>query len=324
MSVEQNKEFFNNEAASYDARHEKTLTQLVEEIRSRLDFIGVDWVDDSDDDGDEEGGKNEESITKKGVRLLDYACGTGLVSRVSHIPSIAGASSRSLLPPIPRHQNNHTIPTTPHPLITILINIHPQALAPYTTQCVGIDLSENMVAAYNTRAENQGLTPSEMHAYQGNLLSPAPSPTLTPPFTNFTLAAVGLGFHHFDDPSLAARRLVERLAPGGVLMIIDFLPHDKMESTHAASHTVTHHGFSEAEVRRMFEDAGAGEGFRLEEVGVVFNRAVAGGHGQAHGEGHAHGHDEHGEGHGHGHSQRPHPGGEVRRRVFIARGAKGV
>lgn len=279
MSVEQNKEFFNNEAASYDARHEKTLTQLVEEIRSRLDFIGVDWVDDSDDDGDEEGGKNEESITKKGVRLLDYACGTGLVSR---------------------------------------------ALAPYTTQCVGIDLSENMVAAYNTRAENQGLTPSEMHAYQGNLLSPAPSPTLTPPFTNFTLAAVGLGFHHFDDPSLAARRLVERLAPGGVLMIIDFLPHDKMESTHAASHTVTHHGFSEAEVRRMFEDAGAGEGFRLEEVGVVFNRAVAGGHGQAHGEGHAHGHDEHGEGHGHGHSQRPHPGGEVRRRVFIARGAKGV
>lgn len=30
-----------------------------------------------------------------------------------------------------------------------------QALAPYTTQCVGIDLSEGMVAAYNTRAQNQ-------------------------------------------------------------------------------------------------------------------------------------------------------------------------
>jgi ubiquinone/menaquinone biosynthesis C-methylase UbiE len=30
-----------------------------------------------------------------------------------------------------------------------------QALAPYTTQCVGIDLSEGMISAYNNRAENQ-------------------------------------------------------------------------------------------------------------------------------------------------------------------------
>jgi hypothetical protein len=30
-----------------------------------------------------------------------------------------------------------------------------QALAQYTTQCVGIDLSENMAGAYNARAENQ-------------------------------------------------------------------------------------------------------------------------------------------------------------------------
>lgn len=30
-----------------------------------------------------------------------------------------------------------------------------QALAPYITQSIGIDLSEKMVAAYNTRARNQ-------------------------------------------------------------------------------------------------------------------------------------------------------------------------
>ncbi|KAK0725729.1 S-adenosyl-L-methionine-dependent methyltransferase [Lasiosphaeris hirsuta] len=267
-----NKEFFDNEAASYDARHEKTLNQLVEEIRSRLDFIGVDWVDGSDDDsGEDEDVTKEESAPKREVRLLDYACGTGLA------------------------------------------NTHHQALAPYTTQCIGIDLSGNMVATYNTRAANQGLTPSEMHAYQGNLLSTPPSPSLAAPaFTNFTLAAVGLGFHHFDDPALAARRLVERLAPGGVLVVIDFLPHAKIESTHAASHTVTRHGFEEEEVRGMFEDAGAGEGFRLEEVGIVFNRGVK--------EDHGHGH-EHGEA---GHSHGSHSGGEVRRRIFIARGAKGV
>ena len=67
-----------------------------------------------------------------------------------------------------------------------------------------------------------------MHAYQGNICMPDdPSPTAfsSPEFFNFDIAAVGLGFHHFDDPELAACRLVERLRPGGVLVILDFLPH---------------------------------------------------------------------------------------------------
>ena len=36
----------------------------MEEIRARLDFIGVDWVDEDTGAGS--------------VRLLDYACGTGV------------------------------------------------------------------------------------------------------------------------------------------------------------------------------------------------------------------------------------------------------
>jgi SAM-dependent methyltransferase len=78
----------------------------------------------------------------------------------------------------------------------------------------------------------QGLAPSEMHAYQGNLCvpdDPNPAALTAPEFSEFDIAAVGLGFHHFDDPSLAARRLAERLKTGGVLMILDFLPHDKMD-----------------------------------------------------------------------------------------------
>jgi SAM-dependent methyltransferase len=69
-----------------------------------------------------------------------------------------------------------------------------------------------------------------MHAYQGNLCDPNdPSPRAfaSPEFSGFDVAAVGLGFHHFDDPALAARRLGERLKTGGVLMIIDFFAHDK-------------------------------------------------------------------------------------------------
>ncbi len=67
------------EAASYDQKHEKTLNQLVEEIRARLDFIGADWVGDGDEDEDD---NNNAAEPQRPVRLLDYACGTGVVSRV--------------------------------------------------------------------------------------------------------------------------------------------------------------------------------------------------------------------------------------------------
>ncbi|KAL2255619.1 hypothetical protein VTK26DRAFT_3000 [Humicola hyalothermophila] len=233
---DQNKDYFNKEAAVYDAKHEKTLDQLIVEIRARLEFMGVDWVDeDGDEDGDgdenEDGGgetKKEKGAARgKSVRLLDYACGTGVVSR---------------------------------------------ALAPYTTQCVGVDLSENMVVAYNARAENQGLSPSEMRAYQGNLCStddPSPAAFADPKFFGFDVAVVGLGFHHFEDPALAARRLAERLRVGGVLVVLDFLPHGEPDPSHPATSTITHHGFSEGQIRRIYEDAGVGKDFALQEMATV-------------------------------------------------------
>lgn len=67
-----------------------------------------------------------------------------------------------------------------------------------------------------------------MHAVQGNLLDPndpAPAALAGQEFFEFDIAVVGLGFHHFDDPALATRRLAERLKKGGVLMIVDFVPH---------------------------------------------------------------------------------------------------
>ena len=71
-----------------------------------------------------------------------------------------------------------------------------------------------------------------MRAYQGNLCvpdDPNPAAFSGPEFFNFDIVAVGLGFHHFDDPALAARRLAERLKDGGVLTILDFLPHGKLD-----------------------------------------------------------------------------------------------
>jgi hypothetical protein len=68
------------EAAHYDTKHEKTLNKLIEEIRAKLDFIGADWVEDN------EANSNEGVQEEKTVRLLDYACGTG-VGTLQRFPS---------------------------------------------------------------------------------------------------------------------------------------------------------------------------------------------------------------------------------------------
>jgi SAM-dependent methyltransferase len=145
-----------------------------------------------------------------------------------------------------------------------------------------------MVHEYNTRASNQGLSPQEMSAICGDLLTHTPSPSLAAmEYFNFDLAVVGLGFHHFADPSHAAKRLVERLKPGtGILLIIDFMPHTPIpygqHQFHGAEHVVMHHGFAEEETKLIFEGAGCvdvdvavlGKGATMGEGEAKFERSV--------------------------------------------------
>lgn len=111
-----------------------------------------------------------------------------------------------------------------------------------------------------------------MFATHGDLLGrEKASPSISgPDFYDFDLAAVDLGFHHFEDPALAAKRLVERLKPGkGVLLIVDLVLHEhlKLDGTHAAAHrdgeedvgvikTVAHHGFKKEQIEGIMKDAG--------------------------------------------------------------------
>lgn len=134
-----------------------------------------------------------------------------------------------------------------------------------------------------------------MLAYHGNICAPIDeNPEAfrdSTKFFDFDVVCVGLGFHHFDDPGLAAKRLVQRLRSGGVLVIIDFLPHgphhqDNNDGQHGHSHdhqgsadsaptvqkamkTVTHHGFSEESIKQIFVEAGAGRHFAIDVMGEV-------------------------------------------------------
>jgi len=180
------------------------------------------------------------------------------------------------------------------------------------SQCVGVDVSESMVELYNAKAKSQvspndcfhhrdfhvptsenampcqradhrprgtqGFTPEQRAAHVGNLLDPSdasPSALSDAQFSNFDVAGVGAGFHHFDDAHLAAARLAQRLRPdGGVLFILDFVAHEA-DPDHGATKGVRHHGFTEAQMRDVFERAGVGRGFefRVMDEDVVFENA---------------------------------------------------
>ncbi|KAF5021819.1 hypothetical protein F66182_6145 [Fusarium sp. NRRL 66182] len=264
--VVENKAYFGSKiAAEYDQLNADAIVQLERGIQERIPFIGV----------------------KQGARLLDYACGTGMLSRAS-------------------------------------------TLAQHTSEAIGIDLSHDMVRQYNAQAQTQG---SSRQAYQGNLADPtdaSPAAFADAKFFNFDVAGVGLGFHHFEKPELASKRLAERLSPGGVLFIVDFVAH-KIDPEYAAMRGITHHGFLEQQIKTMFEDAGLAD-FSYQEFPdpITFHDYKRrGGHGHNHNhehdDGKSHGHKQehdHAHGHGDGHEHMENNGGSTTRRVFIARATK--
>ena len=136
-----------------------------------------------------------------------------------------------------------------------------EVLAPYATHLQGMDISPKMVDAFNNRFSNALPLPgTTINAVVGNLIAPTPpsSEISTSDFYNFDLAVVGYGFHHFEDPPLSVKRLAERVKPGkGIVMIIDFLPFtEHVKEDQKALHTISHQGFKEEDLKKMFEDAG--------------------------------------------------------------------
>lgn len=134
-----------------------------------------------------------------------------------------------------------------------------QALGPYVTHTLGIDISAGMVNKFNELAKTAGLAPERIHAIEGDLCSNPPTLSSTDASTTgFDIAAVGAGFHHFDDVELATKRLVERLKPGGVLLIIDSLAQGghKRHIPDDLKHIVKVLDFDEPTVRQLFEGAG--------------------------------------------------------------------
>ena len=108
-----------------------------------------------------------------------------------------------------------------------------------------MDIAPNMVKAYEERAKNAGLE-SKMSAVVANIVvdgGAGAEVVSEPSWFDFDLVFSGFALHHFPDPALGAKRLVERAMPGtGVVVFSDLFPFDVDTLGRAHGHDDHEHG----------------------------------------------------------------------------------
>ncbi|KAI1182831.1 S-adenosyl-L-methionine-dependent methyltransferase [Nemania serpens] len=156
----------------------------------------------------------------------------------------------------------------------------------------GVDVSDHMVDAYNRLATQLGVSPQRMSAVQGNVLDDEHSSAALdgPDFSDVDAVFMTMALHHIQDPVALLSKLVHRMAPGGVLVLVDWLaggapsasssshPHAAHSHGHGHGHgqgqghghshahvhahahsTITRGSYSEQELRDIFRAAGCDE-----------------------------------------------------------------
>ena len=78
-----------------------------------------------------------------------------------------------------------------------------------------------MVDQYNKLAEKFDLS-NQMRANVGDLIKGSDQLN-APEYSGFDLIVMSMALHHVEDPALMIHRLSQRLATGGVLLIIDWV-----------------------------------------------------------------------------------------------------
>lgn len=118
------------------------------------------------------------------------------------------------------------------------------ALAPFVRRVVAIDDSSAMLGAARKRL--RGVANVELK--RGRLESlPIEDATLD-------AAALTLVLHHLPDPAQALREVARVLRPGGRVLIVDMLPHDRENYRQQMGHVWL--GFSEAQMSQYLSEAG--------------------------------------------------------------------
>ncbi|KAL8979531.1 MAG: hypothetical protein Q9177_006117 [Variospora cf. flavescens] len=249
------------------------VAQIQSELLSLLPWLGIPAPLKAEETATTRNGQEKQQQ----VRLLDYACGAGEVSK----------STRG------------------------------ETLLPSVDAALGIDISPGMVKAYNERAAEAGIKGEEMRAVRGDFSSSSSFPVATTnnngdeettfsgeEWWGFDVAVMSMALHHVASPSDAVKALVDRLRKGGKVVVVDWwldsiVFHDdgkKGAGHHAhqhhhhghghhqhhcggeaekvaghahnvvpgSEHTITRAGFGKGEMETMFKEAGCeGVEFRV-------------------------------------------------------------
>ena len=119
-----------------------------------------------------------------------------------------------------------------------------EALAPFVRRVVAVDDSEAMLGEARERLNRFDNVELRHGALESLPLEDA----------SLDAATLVLVLHHLPDPDEAVREVARALRPGGRLLIVDMLPHDRQEYRQQMGHVWM--GFSAEQIEQMLERAG--------------------------------------------------------------------
>ena len=118
------------------------------------------------------------------------------------------------------------------------------ALAPFVTHVVAVDASAAMLQAAKKR----------LHGFDNIDLRRGDLEALPIDDARLDAATVMLVLHHVSDPGRALTEVARVLKPGGRLIVVDMLPHDRESYRQQMGHVWL--GFSEEQIGRIFHEGG--------------------------------------------------------------------